>query len=738
MIPVSRPPAAVLAIVAAWSLLNAFAARAELVMQLPPATVTAQTPVSPTSGLSCLVKTGPIDGYGYRKVRFKLAGAGPAVVASQVSVRFSARQSSDNATITAEASGELSPGATDLELTIATPQYHRWDLVWWDVYVDGFRDRSLSIDEQAPAANPATARQNKLHVLDLTESKKVRSVGSRIVMPNVPLFARYRLEPDDTWAGYSQLDAVMVDLGALEALQRETPTRFEAMLRWVSSGGSLWVVDAGKEERSRVDELLAAEELCPLLPPEREEDGLARGWRWVRLRPQKPDSATPVRLGSDGRLISALDNQPDAVAGADKASDSDKQDETDAAPLGPRLWFAEKAFGFGRVVAFLPRGAAMNLVVRDWRQRGGPASSRPASERDAFERLAERSWERRHGLTPDEPNPDFANLLVPGVGQAPVIEFQVLITLFAIVVGPLSYWLLKRRHSTHLMVVTVPVLAASLTSALLLYALLGDGFGAKARIRAVTFLDQNRGRQATHAHLSYYAAFAPSEGLVFSPQATVYPVLPDWGQLGMAGDAAAARNLAWQEGRQRLNRGWLRSRSPAQYYQVAVGPTDRRLVIGGAAASRSVTNRLGADVRLLLVVDEEGRLRQAVDLADGDERALDEAATQEALMRLRELVIDNEPYPPDGLSAKNSLPMIDDARRQARQRRSRQQRGPATVAADQSLLNRTIRDLVGFPGGGLPLPPRSYLAVTQEAVGAEIGIAGVRQTGGFHIVLGAW
>ena len=54
----------------------------------------------------------------------------------------------------------------------------------------------------------------------------------------------------------------------------------------------------------------------------------------------------------------------------------------------------------------------------------------------------------------------FANLLVPGVGLAPVTEFHVLITLFVLVIGPVNYWLLKRWRRLHLMVLTVPLAAA--------------------------------------------------------------------------------------------------------------------------------------------------------------------------------------------------------------------------------------------------------------------------------------
>ena len=113
-------------------------------------------------------------------------------------------------------------------------------------------------------------------------------------------------------------------------------------------------------------------------------------------------------------------------------------------------------------------------------------------------------WDSRHGLTPDSANVEFAKLLVPGVGLAPVTEFRVLITLFVLLIGPINYWLLKRAKRLHLMVLTVPAAALVTTLALFGYAILADGFDTRVRAQSFTTLDQRTGEAACWARLSYY------------------------------------------------------------------------------------------------------------------------------------------------------------------------------------------------------------------------------------------
>ena len=138
------------------------------------------------------------------------------------------------------------------------------------------------------------------------------------------------------------------------------------------------------------------------------------------------------------------------------------------------------------------------------------------------------AWAMRHGNKPDEANVEFNNWLIPGVGVAPVGQFQFLISLFVLVIGPLNYWWLKRRKKLPMLLATVPAAAAVVTLLLLSFGVLADGLGVRVRARSLTMLDQTAGEAATWARLSYYAGINPRDGLALPRDTVVYPIMSTW------------------------------------------------------------------------------------------------------------------------------------------------------------------------------------------------------------------
>ena len=161
-------------------------------------------------------------------------------------------------------------------------------------------------------------------------------------------------------------------------------------------------------------------------------------------------------------------------------------------------------------------------------------------------------WGTRHGVVPSAPSPSFPTLLIPDVGLAPIGEFQFLITLFVILIGPVLYWLLRRSGRLHLMILAVPAAALAVTATMFLYALFGDGLSARLRAFSYTRLDQQQGKAYRWARLSYYAGLAPAEGLAFPTDTAVYPVLPSGVQRrGRRSRTTTTRTVDWA-GRQLL------------------------------------------------------------------------------------------------------------------------------------------------------------------------------------------
>ena len=206
-------------------------------------------------------------------------------------------------------------------------------------------------------------------------------------------------------------------------------------------------------------------------------------------------------------------------------------------------WFVEQRMGLGTVRAF--RGAN---EVADFAQtppignqnmvsNGGAADELPRSLAVGLRRTER--WDARHGMTPDTANAEFVKFLVPGVGLAPVTEFEILITVFVLVIGPLNYWILKRYKRLHLMVLTVPLAAALTTLALFGYAVVADGFATRVRAQSFTTLDQRSGEAACWSRLSYYSGLAPGKGLVMPTDVGCIRFSPDGPTMTMRSRSAA-------------------------------------------------------------------------------------------------------------------------------------------------------------------------------------------------------
>ena len=195
----------------------------------------------------------------------------------------------------------------------------------------------------------------------------------------------------------------------------------------------------------------------------------------------------------------------------------------------------------------------------------------------------------------------------PASACAPVGSFLILITAFVIVIGPVNYFLLRRKRRLYLLLVTVPLGAALVTLALFAYALISDGLGVRVRIRSFTEIDQRAGRSVSWSRQSYYAGLAPSGGLTFPETVAVFPIeqYPAERQQGASG----MQWLVWGE-QQNLASGYISSRSAAQFLVVESEPSSRGLLVesGPGDAAVWVTNRLDATVDRLVVKDEQGRI----------------------------------------------------------------------------------------------------------------------------------
>lgn len=236
-----------------------------------------------------------------------------------------------------------------------------------------------------------------------------------------------------------------------------------------------------------------------------------------------------------------------------------------------------------------------------------------------------------------------ATLSIPGLEELPFEGLTFFLIVFAALVGPVNFALLRKWGRPHLTLLTIPALSLVTCVGLLGYAFLSQGIDVKAAVRTWTVLDQRTHRADTAEVRLFWAGLAPGPGLRPGPGTGCYPV-PTRGAEELASfrfrrgsDYRPDYRVDFTEG-MLLAGGYLPTRTPTR--QVLLGETSARgrLAFQREGERWSVHNGLGAALDELHVRDESGAYwRLAAPLASDGRVALERADIDRTQARLAEL-----------------------------------------------------------------------------------------------------
>jgi len=685
------------------------------------------------AGLKMSVDTRWVDGAGYRPVRVTITPQRPVVADRTLTVEVLVSRfyrPAEDLTVVQDI--EIPAGSGPVRATLSVPQMVGWAAYRVNVLEDGKVVRGLGLsgsgqygfDNQwhdripriliiADALPDTRAIGRLMSVSDYYEYFPGAASGSIDTNSLPTAVARGTNDVPDRWIDYTNLDMVFVSADRLTALARRRPEAFRALVAWTTAGGNLLVYGVGSDWQ-RVPELESLLELEPGEANRRSPPG-ARGWS-ESDRTKFGRRLRGIGSGSSSGPWATMAPMMTALAPA-VSPDPPQVTPPPDAPKGPSD-FIFREFGAGLLVALSPEDPF------------------PGSE-DQWSWVLNTIgstrwlWYQRHGMSAIRPNPDFWKFLIPGVGRAPVVAFQVLITLFVLGIGPLNYFLLRRWKRLHLLVLTVPLSAGGITLALFGYAVMADGLGTRVRVRSVTHIDQRRGQAACWSRLSFYAGLAPAGGLTFPADVAVVPLeyVPN-------DRRSRGREMIW-EGDQWMVSGWLHSRTPAQFLTIRSRPTRSGLKFLPPDADTDglgFSNELGAPIHQLLIRAEDGGYYRAANVASGGTttaRPIDPAKAFAQLGRVyREQKLK---YPPE--MDPSSLPDV-----------SGMGYGPMAwnndwpqPTARTSRLEAMLRAL-GTPvgSGAAALKPGSYVAIVEQSPEVVLGTPAAREESSFHCVLGTW
>jgi hypothetical protein len=721
------------------------------------------------SGLLMTLDFRGVDANGYRPVRveFKTLTGAPLTADRQVRVEIWPRYYGAS---TPEVTKivELPEGSTVVTDTIIIPQSAQWYNCRLEVFEDGDKLEDLSspgigwtgvnywdwsearpvilvIDGNVPdrAARDSMISDFKRGIDPKTQLlPEVRGLTNLFPDPNrggtfftnqttsdanllstlADQFPRLELLPPaelpENWIELSQFDMAIIPLADLKALAASEPGRFRALSQWASGGPLLLVTGVGNDFAglAQIDRLLN----LPPLPVDPDRPGFS-GWQPAdnedhvdALRSDLEDAEDSMRAVRSpyGQAFVRPNNQPRRNFTLD--------DKPLKAP--DQVPFAQRPMGLGVIVGIA---------------KEKPFPGEEADWKWIFNSVPRNHWMwyQRHGFSLHRTNDDYWDFLIPGVGEAPVVSFLLLVSLFAVLIGPVNYMLLGRAQRLYLLLITVPLGAVLVTGSLFTYALLTDGLGVKLRARSFTDLDQRTGRAVAWSRQSYYAAIAPSKGLSFPTDSTVFPI--QHRPTGMRHHESPTNYLTWGDEDQNLTDGYLTSRTATQFMVLRITQSPDKLAVReGSAAGQppQVTNQLKTDLHLVVLRDSRGELWRAEKLAaDKAQATLRQTTEIEAADVLRKLYAANPPEEPRGYDPQlhnNALSLfmpnysfysVDNS--------------SSLPVMASSMLEKNLA-LATDPAQGLS--PGTYVAVVELSPVVPYGVPRVREEASLHMIRGRY
>lgn len=499
----------------------------------------------PTSRLQMIVDTSWVESQGYRPVRLTFHPIGKRVFPADRNLVVELRPGRWNTPLETRLevsrSIELPEGAEAASTTIYVPQDGFYGVYGVRVYEDGQFLSDLSdkpgvrnpnmiwYGDDMPSMVFLTAEVPSIYerrtVAGMRPNSQPAELTSgdsmaRLTRMTTPLSYGAANVPIETWLAYkwpqisaaspgfefmnpadlpellpglSSVDLMLIQRNELEQLAEESPESFALLRRWMLAGGNLCTTGGGDDfdGRAEIEAIFG-------LPPE-------------GLKPRRKSSGEPVgplfesawRYPNDweyGSLLVEFHNLQRKAGELEETKDLDP-------PSQPP--FALRPAQFGQLI--LTSGDAFELDKQDWNW--------------LFKSIPSRlwKWEIRHGLAMNSANDGFWDFTVPGVGLPPVTAFQVLITIFALLIGPLNYLVLSRKRKLSWLMATVPLGSLVTIVGLVGFAMFTDGISVRARVRSLTHIDQRTQHAVSFSRQSYYAGVAPGDGLVYPKIHSYYP-----------------------------------------------------------------------------------------------------------------------------------------------------------------------------------------------------------------------
>ncbi len=263
----------------------------------------------------------------------------------------------------------------------------------------------------------------------------------------------------------------------------------------------------------------------------------------------------------------------------------------------------EKPLGWGRIIYCRPIAAAdkkkaeefvksNKAPVPSWRYTKSEEASLPDLGPAA-------SFLRSHqSMGKQGPAMEPTNLM-PNMMNVPLQLLFCVMLFFAILIGPVNFWVLKRRKKEPWILVTTPIISLLFCGVVILFITFKEGWYSRGRAVAVTLLDQTTQQAVTKGWMAVYAPIAPRGGFDF-PMETC---------LAFRNSGGFTLDL---DSSQHFDSGLIQPRIPLGYRTNQVTTQHERLQVQGIENKQMrLVNGLGGTLTELAVVGADGHIYRA-------------------------------------------------------------------------------------------------------------------------------
>ena len=396
-----------------------------------------------------------------------------------------------------------------------------------------------------------------------------------------PLIGHTSLEAlPSRWFAYEGIGLLVITVDDLKLLSSQHPGKLLEIERWVAASGRLLVLNCGKnlEESASVLKFLGDKPLGE--GPAKRTLYLKRPYKTTELvkneSAQYRNTNRPVLVGSFNPNNAAQDDA--------------------AMPKNSR-----SAIGTGNLRDVLSGNKAAGMIACDFKE-GQVICLSDAYSFWGKEKKDINIWSAVQTFASNTERPEVDNRVLrtstpfrsfgfPEFDEPPRYLFESSILLYLLAVGPVTFFILKRRHLLNLMFVVVPIISAIFCTSILAYAIFAEGFDTRVNLFTISQLDQSSGRITTSSISHIYSGVTPSNyrfegstyGLVNFPQ------------------DRRSQQLRWDPGSESISEGEIRARTNHQLFSRSSTKTESRLLIsvgnkGTSEESTAVKNTFATPV----------------------------------------------------------------------------------------------------------------------------------------------